>query len=390
MKNIKFCCIQSLWCMSWCVMFAYLVPLYQSYGYNVLQISIITTTASIVTILCKPIYAVWCSRAKQMRTVLIPVVLVSCIAAVLLYTYRRNFMLTLLSVVILNATSGSVGGLIDAWEGRLLLESDTINYGLTRASGSLFYALTAALFGRVLDQIGFSAVVPSFLVLSFLLVVAIYSVHEKKAFAALRTEKKEGENKSIHVPFSLWYNTEFLYLLLAGFLLFFASNGLSIFFPLRVEELGGNNGDYGLMLSLGGISEVAFLLLYRRLAFYVSDRNLLQISFMFFVLQFAITALSPHIWLLKLGKILQGPSNGLYMAAIVHYIPKLVGAEDSYTANMTYFAVISVAAALANLAMGFGVDMVGLQPCMIIAVCIAITALVVFSLGNKCEGCRLK
>ena len=371
-------------------MFAYLVPLYQSYGYNVLQISIITTTASIATILCKPIYAIWCSRAKQMRAVLIPVVLVSCVAAVLLYCYRRNFMLTLLSVVILNVTSASIGGLIDAWEGRLLLEGDAINYGLTRASGSLFYALTAAVFGRVLDQTGFSTIVPSFLVLSLLLVVVIYSVHEENSFAASGTEKTEAENKSIHAAFSLWHNAEFLNLLLAGFMLFFASNGLSIFFPLRVEELGGNNADYGLMLSLGGISEVATLLLYRRLAFCVSDRKLLQISFMFFVLEFGITALSPHIWLLKLGKILQGPSNGLYMAAIVHYIPKLVGAENSYAANMTYFAVISVAATLANLAMGFGVDMVGLQPCMIIAVCIAITALVVFSLGNKCEGRRLK
>lgn len=364
-------------------MFAYLIPLYQSYGYNVLQISIITTTSSVATILCKPIYGAWCSRAKQMRFVLIPAAIVSCAAAVLLYSFRGRLVITVLSVVILNITSASMGGLIDSWEGRFLLEGDTINYGLTRASGSLFYALTAAAFGKILDWIGFSAIVPTFLVLSFSLILVIYSVREENVSVPSKKERPENKSKSTSVTSSLIRNTAFISLLFAGFLLFFASNGMSVFFPLRVEELGGNNGDYGVMLSLGGISEVAFLLIYRQLAFHFSDRKLLQASFVFFVLEFAITALSQHIWLLKLGRLLQGPSNGLYMAAIVHYIPKLVGGDAYYTANMAYFAVISVAATVANLAMGFSVEIIGLQPSMIVAACIAAAAVIVFSFGKN-------
>lgn len=361
-------------------MFSYLVPLYQSYGYSVLQISAIATATSFASILSKPLYGILCNRAKQMRFIMLPVFLISCVAALLLHLGNGRILATVISVVLLTATSGAAGGLIDAWEGRLLVEGASINYGLTRACGSFCYAIMATVFGNILDLKGFSAIVPTFLALTIPLAFFVISVSDSGNVTAVPQKEQTNNSGSLS---DLLKNKEYLWLLLAGFLFFVAADSISLFFPLRVEEIGGTNADYGFILSIGGISEVVGLLFYRWFSHSISDRRLLQISFLFAVIQHAISAFSPYLWLLKLDMLLQGPYNGLYMAAIVHYIPKLVGAKNSYMANMIYATVLGIAAVTSNISMGIGVDMLGLQPSMIIAVFVAVAALVVFTFSKK-------
>lgn len=453
--NLKFSLIQASYWMTFCVMFTYLVPLYESFGYGELLSGVISMIGTAVLAAAQPLWGVLCDRAKRIKPILVTVLLAGAGASLLLPLGRNSVAVTITAVVLLVATTQSLMYLFDTWAARLQSEGARLHFGLTRSCGSLFYALTAVFFGMALDRFGFSIMTPVFIALSLCVAAAVLAVKEPprdNGREPAEAEAAEGDTV-IRAPFAegdfaeaanaasgfpspyaepargsigtaaaaanaasaqppravgahgsvdtagvasetapdarpdfwpavkrLMTDRRYLCLLAAVFLTFFGSSGIMLFFPLRVAEIGGGNSEYGLALFVMAASEVPALLLYRRLSLRFSNRTLLAASLLFITAKVAAIALSPELWLVVVLMTLQGPSYGIYLSAIVRYVPEIVEPRLTYTAQTVIAAVVSGAAGVAsNLYMGVASERFGLQTAMITLIFITFCGFLVFA-----------
>lgn len=354
---------------------AYLVPLYSDYGYTALQISILTAIANAVAIVAKPVYGFLCDRVKRTSLILAIAILVGISAAVLLSASRGLVMLTAMAVVLLYGTTGALGYLIDAWTVRLQMTGVHLSFGETRACGSLCYAIFSALFGSMLDKLGFGILVPVYVGISVILLLSVLSVKEPKTSCEITERKKQSPFPAMK---ELIKQRRFIGLLLSVFLAFFSSYSVCLFLPLRIQEMGGSNAHYGMALFVSGAIEVVVLLFYRKISFRFSHQKLLLSSFVFTLTMVVALACAQDPWLAVVMMGLQGIYNGLYLAAIAYYVPEVVGLTLSYTGSMIVAAMLSVAAVIAGLYMGVMITWLGLQMAMMTSILFALLSIIVF------------
>ncbi len=377
--NLKFGLIQASYWMTYCVMFTYLVPLYESFGYGELLSGVISMIGTAVLAAAQPLWGVLCDRVKRIKPVLVAALLAGAGASLLLPFGKGSVAVTVTAVVLLVATTQSLMYLFDTWSARLQSEGARLHFGLTRSCGSLFYALTAVFFGMALDRFGFSIMTPVFIALSLCVAAAVLAVKEPPRDGCVQTQAAARPDFWPAVK-RLMTDRRYLCLLAAVFLTFFGSSGIMLFFPLRVAEIGGGNSEYGLALFVMAASEVPALLLYRRLARRFSNRTLLAASLLFITAKVAAIALSPALWLVVALMTLQGPSYGIYLSAIVRYVPEIVEPRLIYTAQTVIAAVVSGAAGVAsNLYMGVAAERFGLQPAMITLIFVTFCGFLVFA-----------
>ena len=378
--NLKFGLIQASYWMTYCVMFTYLVPLYESFGYGEFLSGVIAMIGTAVLTAAQPLWGVLCDRVKRIKPVLVAVLLAGAGAALLLPLGNGSVAVTVTAVVLLAATTQSLMYLFDTWSARLQREGARLSFGLTRSCGSVFYALTAAFFGLALDRFGFSIMTPVFIGLSLCVILAVLAVKEPRQTSPARETEGAAQADFWPAVKRLMTDRRYLCLLVATFLTFFGSTGIMLFLPLRVAEIGGGNYEYGLALLVMAFSEVPALLLYRRFSARFSTWTLHAAALFFTAVKVAAIALAPSLWLLIALMVVQGPSNGVYLTTNVRYVPEIVEPQLTYTAQTVIGAVASGAAGIASsLYMGAAVERFGLQTAMITLIFIAFSGFLVFA-----------
>lgn len=382
MMYLKFCLIQGAYCIGWAgIMQAYLIPLYHDYGYSALQISLLTAIANAVAIVAKPVYGFLCDRVRKTSAILAIAIMAGIVAGILLASSKGILLLTAVSVLLLYGTTGALGYLIDAWSVRLQMAGVHVSFGETRACGSLCYAGFSVVFGGLLDRMGFGILIPVYIGISLILLVAVLLVKEPETPKVTPTKMKQS---LLPVICQLLKQPRYIVLLVSVFLSFLASYSVALYLPLRIQELGGGNTHYGIALFLSGAAEVIVLLLYRKLSFRYTHRHLLLISFVFMLVMVTGISCTGNFWIAVVMMSTQGIYNGLYMAAVVYYVPELVGLSLSYTGSMIVASMLSVAAVLAGVYMGIMITWIGLQAAMITAIAFAVLSFIVFvGFGKK-------
>lgn len=381
--NLRFSLIQAAYWMTYCVFFTYLVPLLRDFGYSELQSGIISMCGTIVLTAGQPLWGMLCDHVRRIKPVFMAVLLSGAAASLLIPFGRNSFVCAVLAVVLLSATTQSLMYLFDTWSARLLRDGAQMNFGLTRSCGSFAYATTAALFGIALDRFGYSLVTPAFLILSCCAAVAVAIVPEtaRPPRSAVSSEAHTGFLQAVG---HLFTDRQYLCLLLAVFFTYFGSTGTMLFYSLRITELGGNNGIYGLAIFVNSVSEVPALLLYRHLSRRFSHRTLLGVSFCAMAAKIALIALSQSLWLTVVVMVLQGPAYGLYLSASVQYVPQIVESRLTYTAQMLIGAVASGVSGIAsNLYMGVVTDRFGLQTAFISMIFFSVFGAALFVISSR-------
>lgn len=381
--NLKFALIQATYWMTNCVFFNFLVLLLKDFGYSELQSGVISMVGTIVLTACQPLWGMLCDRAPRIKPILIGVLLAGAAASLLIPFGRSSVVCAVIAVILLSATTQSLMFLFDTWAARLLREGVRLNFGLTRSCGSFAYASTAALFGMALDRFGYAIVTPAFVALSLCAVAAVAVVREPARPATLLTAEKSNADFFPAVR-RLLSDRRYLCLLLSVFLIFFGSTGIMLFYPLRIAELGGNNAIFGLAIFVNAASEVPALLLYCRLSRRFSHRTLLAVAFCSLALKIALIALSESLWLSVAVMLLQAPSYGVYLSASVQYVPEIVDARLTYTAQMLIGSFASGASGIAsNLYMGVVADRFGIRPAMLSLILFALCGALLFVISNR-------
>ena len=154
--NLPFLGLQALLILIDCIAVAYVSPILVSFGYSPMRIGRVMTLAALAATLARPVWGYLNDHfacARQV-TLLATAAGISCYC-LLVFGGDARPAVTAVAVMGLNVTIVCMMNFVDAWALRLISEGYVLNYGATRAGGSLSFALGAMVFGWAAARWGF-------------------------------------------------------------------------------------------------------------------------------------------------------------------------------------------------------------------------------------------
>lgn len=336
--NLYLALIQGFYWAANCVLFAFLVPLFQVWGYNDFEIGVLTMLIALSSMVAQPLWGMYIDREGHLKAVFLSQMVLGCFLVFLLPYAAHSVLSAALVVICLSAAVNSMANIIDAWSVKLKNEGEPVNYSLTRSFGSLFFATTAVGFGITLDHYGDWIRYPAFIgLVVVVLLVALGLQKPKHSQVVLHQEARSGGREAIR---SLGRNKKYVGFILSVFIMNAGGCVSLVFFPLMLSELGGNNSDLGLGWFVMAFSEFPILILFGFLVRKVAKVQIwLAIGMVFFGVKTVLLAYAPNVgWAIALQG-LEGLSYGLYLPAAISYINEIVDRKSLVTAQMVLASV---------------------------------------------------
>lgn len=340
-ENIGFGGLQWFFWSAYCTLFAFLVLYLKTANFNEVQIGIVMSSISIASIIGQPFWGHYSDRKNTLRNVLVVCLLASGVIAFLIPLFIRFFFLIILVCLVISFTENSMPSIIDSWTMNCTVTKPWIDYGLTRGMGSLGYAITAVLFGIVLDRFGYGLMFPIHFILVLITVGFCFFVdRNNRAAPAIHLASRIEPA----VPtFRIRESGRFIWFLVSSTLVFAGLRATATFYPLLLSQKGGDNKALGLSLSIMALSEVPVLFFSKRLLAKFKDTALITISMFFFLLRIFLHIAVTSVPGLIAIQATQGLSFALFLPASVYYINRIspAGLGSTYltVASSCYFGI---------------------------------------------------
>lgn len=372
--NLKFSLLQGSYWSASCMIFAFLVTYLSHHGYRTLHIGLIMTILSLTTFILQPVIGYVNDNYISEKKLYIIFSILAIPSLFLMQSTVSVFWAFIVTSILTSVFIRQFPALIDSWTVKIQTNNNNINYGLSRGMGSLAFAVSALVFGKIFEiySIEYMFIASAgFLAISIIVAFTIDEVKIKK-----NKDKKPAFKK-------LFKNSRYGLLLISGFL---CSFGLAIaltYFPLLLESQGGTSGDLGISLFIMAVSEVPIMLLINRFANRIKLDKLLLISFLFYVLRVSSMLLTTNVTMLIVVQIIQSLSFGLYYPTAIKYIYEIVDKQNISTAIMTFSSfTLAISSIIACSIGGYMIDSFGIRSIYILATIISILGVIIFAVGD--------
>lgn len=305
---------------------------------------------SLSSALVQPLWGVLCDRYGCHRQLYIA----SGIIAPLLYLWiiasRSAAELTicaLLSGLFINCIQNMANG----WIAGLNAGGRSINYGAARSCGSLAFAVTAVVLGKVINLWGLNALVVGMACCGAVCIGVSLGIPGGRA--VLPAESGESAPTLREGLQVLLAQPDYMVFVFCGFLAMFGVAGMAAYYPVLLSEMGAGATVIGVGTFAYAMAEVPFMLLYGRIAKHIRFANLFSLCLLAHALQCALVGLAPNVVCAILAMSLQGLSFGTLVPCIQSYTAERIARKYVSTAQLFSSAVsLSASMVFGNLAAG--------------------------------------
>lgn len=306
---------------------AYIPLFYQSKGFNLSEIGILTAIGPILTICVQPFWAKLCDKVKFRVTVLAILIVGNMIAGFFFSLSSNRIVISILTVLYMIFNTALVP-IVDTIATEHFKKSGG-RYSIARIGGSLGYILSVVCagiyFNQHLEHMFYIQTVLYGILLIYVLIVA----RDKNEIRATKATKN----------LSVLKNKEFLIILAFYFCLNFAFCLKNTYLSVFITELGCTNEFVGYSFGLAALSEVPILViiprLYRRFGVY----KLLYLSGFAYTLKIFIAAYSTDIKFVLLAQMLQGIAYIPLLFSTISYVSETLP-DDLKTFGQGILAVV--------------------------------------------------
>ena len=388
--------------MGYCIYISFAAVYLQALGYNNTELGLILATGNLLSTVLAPELASFVDRFEKVTPArIIPVLL--CIQAViyagLMQMRMRGTIATVLFIACI-ACSFPVNSMnlklyVDA-----VHRGGTIDYGLARGSGSLFYVLLSFSLGVITSRssvliLPYAGILTTLLqLLAHVLFVRASEASTGSAPGAdLRLTETYGQTRSATdaqprrggtqsmqgltlQEFAL-RNMRFCRLLFGIAMLFFSHNVCVNFMINVAQNVGGGTAEMGYFNAFTAAVELPVMMLFSKTAAKYDVRRVLYVAFAAFALKGIAIAAAGSIPVLYAAFLLQAPSFALFTAAIVPYVDQTIALNDSAKAQSLAFSMTTVGSVFASVVGGYLYDRV------------SVTQTLVFAAGLGIAGCAI-
>lgn len=278
--------------------------------------------------------------------------------------------------------------IIDSWIIGLKRTKPYIDFPSIRSFGSIGYALTALVFGQIINKLGYDAMFVGHALLLFISVLVMLSIpaapcmNKAQARKTADASAEEFHQLSMKEAIKILIRIKpYMIFLLSVAMYQFAIRASNTFLPMVVTAVGGNSSDYGLTVFIASILEAFFMFVVSKLV-----RNDVKITYIYaFGIGVSVIRLLTMGYGLKVGlgfiiftQVFQAIGTATYLSAFMDYIAKTTPSNLMSTAATLGTALTSgVGCVLGNFLGGILIEAIGLQAYIYICAGVMVCSLLV-------------
>lgn len=262
--------LEGVYFISFCTLYAYTVTILLEYGYTEVQCGYITMLQYVMMTIAGPVYGRMIDRGLSPKKLFIILAAGGIIVTPLLpVCFAKGFSLTMISFGIISALDFCGATVIDTWINQMTLRDETIDYGMIRSAGSIFYATTAIVSGYLIVPLGINFLF--WLHMGSLAVAILLAVTfaDPNKLPLLEPDRFAGEGapdetfaQSIR---TMMKNRPFVIFLICGTMYYFATRAVNGFMQVIINYIGGDASTYGVSVFLYCVGEFLLMRLASRL-----------------------------------------------------------------------------------------------------------------------------
>lgn len=262
--------LEGVYFISFCTLYAYTVTILLEYGYTEVQCGYITMLQYLMMTIAGPVYGRMIDRGLSPKKLFIILAAGGIIVTPLLpVCFAKGFSLTMISFGIISALDFCGATVIDTWINQMTLRDETIDYGMIRSAGSIFYATTAIVSGYLIVPLGINFLF--WLHMGSLAVAILLAVTfaDPNKLPLLEPDRFAGEDapdetfaQSIR---TMMQNRPFVIFLICGTMYYFATRAVNGFMQVIINYIGGDASTYGISVFLYCVGEFLLMRLASRL-----------------------------------------------------------------------------------------------------------------------------
>lgn len=262
--------LEGVYFISFCTLYAYTVTILLEYGYTEVQCGYITMLQYVMMTIAGPVYGRMIDRGLSPKKLFIILAAGGIIVTPLLpVCFAKGFSLTMISFGIISALDFCGATVIDTWINQMTLRDETIDYGMIRSAGSIFYATTAIVSGYLIVPLGINFLFwlhMGSLAVAILLAVTFADPNKLPLLEPDRFAGEEAPDETFMQSMkTMMANRPFVIFLICGTMYYFATRAVNGFMQVIINYIGGDASTYGVSVFLYCVGEFLLMRLASRL-----------------------------------------------------------------------------------------------------------------------------
>lgn len=363
--NFFFAMMQGLFWSGFGILVVYLIGYLEALGYDSLQIGIVRAGGAVGAVSGALLWSTIADKSGKIGT-LSCIVLLCGVALFPLFAVADGVLVpTTLVFAIVSFFLFPMPTLIDSWITQMANLNPLVNYGVTRSMGSLGFATTAVIAGRIFDAHGIELVFPAYamvlaLLLPFILLQTLRTQRKLRdprgdGSQADRLHSEEhrhadGEGVKHSARVSRLLNRPFATFLGICALLMPCFVAAIVFMPLLITAAGGTHRHVGLAFSVMAFSEIPFMICSAVLLRRFRDTRVIAIALIFFFFRLLGFVVAQGPTGLIAVQVLQGGSFALFLPAAIALCSRIVRRSHRTRAlallGFMFFGISEISASL--------------------------------------------
>lgn len=256
-------------------------------------------------------------------------------------------------------------------------QGQDVNFGLARGIGSAAWAVSALLFGKIVDFINPTVLVFGYSIFILLTLLVVYTLPEYEREET--HQEKQGSVLEVVKKYKVFF------MLLVGFCFMFAgATCIGTYLINIVKKLGGNTSLYGVCIFFMAFSELPFMTLAPKLMKKFDSVTLIVVASVAYVLRNFTICLAPNLIVVMIGMAFQGLSYGLFTGVITYYITYYLEAQDQLSAQTLLGIMTSgIGSTIGNILGGVLQDHFGLNTMFMFIYIVTVIGVVIIFIAKK-------
>lgn len=356
-----------------CCSFSFGTVFFLSKGYSNGETGAILAAASILSVLAQPAAAVLADRSERISMKQLIVILSAAGAALAAVRFFCSNVPAVPAVlfVLEQAIVGALQPLMNALGVQVMNRGGKINFGLSRGTGSMTYAVVSILLGLFL-RTAKTDVLPLFSIAFYVaFAVSVIKFPAQRHCETKKATPPEGPHGGGHASRTK-ADVRFLLLLVAVALAFCSQSMIGSFMINIVKHVGGTAENVGITNGISAAIEMPAMTMFALLIKKYRSGTLLKVSFAVFVCKALATMLAPSVAALYLVQALQFGAYALFIPASVYYANEVIPESSLAKGQAALTTAATFGGVAANLLGGWILDGFGVGAMLAVSVLSAV------------------
>lgn len=370
--------LHGLFWMTYCVGGSFVSLYLQERGIDNTGIGVVTALCGTGSAILQPLLGRVCDRSsvltwKKMILLLEIPFLIICI----LMLFVPGRLAASLFIGLLSLLAHTIPGFLNAAMSYYQNHGISVNFGVSRGTGSGTFALAALVLGKLADIHGSIIVPVAGIVLSlmFLVIVVKMPCEHTREVHRSSADKASGGFVQRYPAFTL---------MVAAFATLATTQHMVLTYMLQIiQSLGGGSSELGKALALQAIVEIPMLFGFNRLRKRFRSNTLMVIAAFGFGIKSVAYCLAGSIFAIYLVQCLQIISFAIYVSACVYYTMDVVDVSDQVTGMALMTSVLAIGTVAGGLIGGVIIDSLGIPALLLSNVAIAAVGIIMVLISNR-------